>query len=77
MAVAPFGSVIPTIGVVTTDRAGQTRSATAWIAVRNGRFTVSGTMTADVSIDVVGYVTGASAAIGQTGLYRSGRNSFA
>ncbi len=77
IAVAPSGSVIPAAGVVTTDGVGQTRSATAWIALRNGRFTVSSTMSAQVTIAIVGHVTGASAPIGQAGLYRSGRNTFA
>ena len=77
VAVGPAGSAVPAGGVVTADARGQTRSSTVWIALRNGRFTLAGTMSAHVTVDIVGSVTGASSPMSQTGLYRAARNQYA
>lgn len=76
MAVSPAGTALPTVGVVTADAAGQARSATAWIALRNGRFSIGGTMSAHVTVDVLGYVTGSSVSVSQSGLFRAARTVF-
>ncbi len=76
LVVAPTGATPTGGGVAVSDAAGQTRSATAWIALRNGRFTMASSMTTHVAIDVVGYVTGATGALAQTGLYRAARLAF-
>ncbi len=76
LAVAPFGTALPNFGVVTVDGAGQSRATYAIVELRNGRFTMASTIAANVTVDVVGWYTGGSAPVAQTGLLRAGWNVY-
>jgi hypothetical protein len=77
LAVAPDGSPTPAVGVLAADAAGQTRATYAVVALRGGRFSLTATLSAEVTIDVVGWYTGPSSPVGQTGLFRAARNAYA
>ena len=69
VAAYPAGSEAPGTSVLNADGAGQTRAAGTIVAVSPGGITLAVAFASHLVVDVVGYFTGASAAISDAGLF--------